>query len=170
MYSRGWRRAMTAIGAFILEWWMWIADAMVVVDEVDPLVNRARILRIRPRFLLLAPQWQLLDMPRDLQLQSSNDKEVCVWCQNFVGLNLTSFLPHTPGRKPCTLAKGWDVGKAFILSSIHKATLALRVVLQKEWAHGPVELNKKTSRQKTTKWPINDNPLVCPSPQLNPSD
>jgi hypothetical protein len=60
-----------------------------------------RILRIRPRFLLLAPQWQLLDTPRDLQLQGNNDKEVCVWCQNFVGLNLTSFLPHTPGRKPC---------------------------------------------------------------------
>jgi hypothetical protein len=30
---------------------------------------------------------------------SYNDKEVCVWCQNFVGLNLTSFLPHTPGRR-----------------------------------------------------------------------
>jgi hypothetical protein len=114
-----------------------------------------RILWIRPRFLLLAPQWQLLDTPRDLQLQSSNDKEVCVWCQNFVGLNLTSFLPHTPGRKPCTLAKGWDVGKAFILSSTHKATLALRVALQKEWAHGPVELNKNLpakNDQVTDQW------------------
>ena len=30
------------IGAFILEWWMWIADAMVVVDEVDPLVHGAK--------------------------------------------------------------------------------------------------------------------------------
>ena len=26
------------IGAVVLEWWMRIADAMVVVDEVDPLV------------------------------------------------------------------------------------------------------------------------------------
>jgi hypothetical protein len=37
---------------------------------------------------------------------SYNDKEVCVWCQNFVGLNLTSFLPHTPGRKSLPIAIG----------------------------------------------------------------
>jgi hypothetical protein len=30
------------IGAFILEWWMQIADAMVVVHEVDPLVHGAK--------------------------------------------------------------------------------------------------------------------------------
>jgi hypothetical protein len=34
-----------------------------------------------------------------LKLRANNDKEVCVWCQNFVGLNLTSFLPPNPRQK-----------------------------------------------------------------------
>ena len=43
-------------------------------------------------------QCKRLDTPV-LKTKSYNDKEVCVWCQNFVGLNLTSFLPPNPRQK-----------------------------------------------------------------------